>query len=123
VCGPRIDAERLRDRRRVENRELQGINGHGDPLWAVSNIIDVALWSLIEPTLSTGVIWVAAKKNQGYCFSSADARSYWPYFGASGGYAPITVALFEELLEASADFRRDLSDGSLRQLEPNRSMK
>jgi hypothetical protein len=79
--------------------------------------------SPISSTLSTGVIWVAAKKNQGYCFSSADARSYWPYFGASGGYAPITVALFEELLEASADFRRDLSDGSLRQLEPNRSMK
>jgi hypothetical protein len=96
---------------------FQSRETNGDALWSIARIIDLAHWKLIKPTIDSGVIWLCATRNRGYRFRSGDARTYCPYFGASGGYAPITVALFQSLVEGSADVRRNLGDGTLRVVE------
>jgi hypothetical protein len=52
LTGSRIEAEGLREQRRTENHESRRTNGTVDPLWAISHIIDVTHWKLIEPTIA-----------------------------------------------------------------------
>jgi hypothetical protein len=104
------NAERLRRQWLMKNRDPRG--GATDP-WAVSHVISPDLWRLLEPSLDSGVIFLAASRNMGFRLGKGDSSSFWPYFGARGGYAPCTRQPYEQLLEHSADFRQAIADQTI----------
>jgi hypothetical protein len=114
LTGSQIDMERERRTRRAQLAESTR-GGRSDP-WAVSHILSVDFWELLEPSIASGIVWLSAQRSYGYRFQRG-GRSFTVLRSDYYGFNPLTKQLRDSLREVSPDFRRHESDGTLREVE------